>query len=69
VETATRITPEPCETWLGTSDSQRTSFGNSRLPGLGNVPVHEYVGPDLDRVLEALDVEPIEQFLEIVRSP
>ena len=39
-----------------------------RLPGFRNVIVHEYVALDLDRVIEALDdVEPIEQFLEIVR--
>jgi uncharacterized protein YutE (UPF0331/DUF86 family) len=40
-----------------------------RLPGFRNVLVHEYVGLDLDRVVEALDeLEPIEQFLDIVRT-
>lgn len=40
-----------------------------RLPGFRNVLVHEYVTLDLDRVIEALDdLEPIEQFFEIVRS-
>jgi len=38
-----------------------------RLPGFRNVIVHEYVGLDLDRVVEALDrLDPIERFLEIV---
>lgn len=40
-----------------------------RLPGFRNVVVHAYVTLDLDRVIEALDeLEPIEQFFEIVRS-
>jgi uncharacterized protein YutE (UPF0331/DUF86 family) len=40
-----------------------------RLPGFRNVLVHEYVVLNLDRVIEALDrLEPIEQFLTIVRS-
>jgi len=40
-----------------------------RLPGFRNVVIHEYVARDLDRVIEALDeLEPIEQFLEIVRG-
>jgi uncharacterized protein YutE (UPF0331/DUF86 family) len=40
-----------------------------RLPGFRNVVIHEYVALDLDRVIEALDeLEPIEQFLEIVRA-
>jgi uncharacterized protein YutE (UPF0331/DUF86 family) len=40
-----------------------------RLPGFRNVVIHEYVALDLDRVVEALDeLEPIEQFLEIVRA-
>lgn len=40
-----------------------------RLPGFRNVLVHEYVSLDLDRVIEALDeLEPIEEFFEIVRS-
>jgi uncharacterized protein YutE (UPF0331/DUF86 family) len=39
----------------------------ARLPGFRNVIVYEYVALDLDRVIEALDdVEPIEEFLEIV---
>ena len=38
-----------------------------RLPGFRNVVIHEYVGLDLDRVVEALDgLEPIERFFEIV---
>lgn len=40
-----------------------------RLPGFRNVVVHEYVALDLDRVIEALEeLEPIEEFFEIVRS-
>jgi uncharacterized protein YutE (UPF0331/DUF86 family) len=40
-----------------------------RLPGFRDVVIHEYVALDLDRVIEALDeLEPIEQFLEIVRA-
>ena len=40
-----------------------------RLPGFRNVVVHEYVRVDMQRVVEALgELEPIEQFLEIVRS-
>jgi uncharacterized protein YutE (UPF0331/DUF86 family) len=39
-----------------------------RLPGFGNVIVHEYTGLDMDRVIAALDdLEPVEQFAEIVR--
>lgn len=39
-----------------------------RLPGFRNVIVHEYTGLDMDRVIAALDdLEPIEQFVEIVR--
>ncbi len=39
-----------------------------RLPGFRNVLVHEYVGLDMDRVMEALDrLGPIERFLDIVR--
>jgi uncharacterized protein YutE (UPF0331/DUF86 family) len=39
-----------------------------RLPGFRNIRVHEYVGLDMDRVVEALDrLEPIERFLEVVR--
>jgi uncharacterized protein YutE (UPF0331/DUF86 family) len=39
----------------------------ARLPGFRKVIVYEYVALDLDRVTEALDdVEPIEEFLEIV---
>lgn len=38
-----------------------------RLPGFRNVVIHEYVGLDLDRVVDALGrLQPIEQFLEIV---
>ena len=38
-----------------------------RLPGFRNVVIHEYVGLDLDRVVEALDrLAPIERFFEIV---
>ena len=40
-----------------------------RLPGFRNVVIHEYVALDLDRVVEALeDLEPIEQFVEAVRT-
>lgn len=40
-----------------------------RLPGFRNVLVHEYVALDLDRVMDALDgLDPIERFLEIVRT-
>lgn len=40
-----------------------------RLPGFRNVLVHEYVGLDMRRVVEALDgLEPIERFLAIVRE-
>lgn len=39
-----------------------------RLPGFRNVLIHEYVALDLDRVVEAMDrLEPVEDFLEIVR--
>lgn len=39
-----------------------------RLPGFRNVLVHEYVGLDMDRVMEALDrLDPIEHFLDVVR--
>jgi uncharacterized protein YutE (UPF0331/DUF86 family) len=38
-----------------------------RVPGFRNVVVHEYVGLDLDRVIDALNkLEPIEQFIAIV---
>lgn len=38
-----------------------------RLPGFRNVVVHEYVGLDLNRVVEALnELSPIEQFLRSV---
>ncbi|MGH7819076.1 MAG: HepT-like ribonuclease domain-containing protein [Candidatus Binatia bacterium] len=38
-----------------------------RLPGFRNVVIHEYVGLDLDRVVDALGrLGPIERFLEIV---
>lgn len=40
-----------------------------RVPGFRNVVIHEYVALDLDRVVEALRrLEPIEQFIEIVRQ-
>jgi uncharacterized protein YutE (UPF0331/DUF86 family) len=40
-----------------------------RLPGFRNVVVHDYVGLDMDRVLEALDrLEPIERFERIVQE-
>ena len=40
-----------------------------RLPGFRNVVIHEYVALDLARAVEAMDrLEPIEQFLEIVRN-
>lgn len=40
-----------------------------RLPGFRNILVHEYLELDLDRVVEALDgLEPVEQFLDVVRS-
>lgn len=39
-----------------------------RVPGFRNVVIHEYVALDLDRVVEAIErLEPIDQFLEIVR--
>jgi uncharacterized protein YutE (UPF0331/DUF86 family) len=40
-----------------------------RLPGFRNVLVHDYVGLDLERVIEALDrLEPVERFAAIVRG-
>ena len=40
-----------------------------RLPGFRNVLIHEYVALDMRRVVEALDrLDPIEQFVEIVRQ-
>jgi uncharacterized protein YutE (UPF0331/DUF86 family) len=40
-----------------------------RLPGFRNVLIHEYVALDMERVVEALArLEPVEQFLEIVRQ-
>jgi uncharacterized protein YutE (UPF0331/DUF86 family) len=40
-----------------------------RLPGFRNVLVHDYIGLDLARVVEALDqLDPIERFLAIVRQ-
>jgi uncharacterized protein YutE (UPF0331/DUF86 family) len=40
-----------------------------RLPGFRNVVVHEYVGLDMDRVVEALgELEPVERFFTIVRD-
>jgi uncharacterized protein YutE (UPF0331/DUF86 family) len=39
-----------------------------RLPGFRNVVIHEYVALDLERVVEAIvRLEPIDQFVEIVR--
>lgn len=39
-----------------------------RLPGFRNILIHDYVALDLDRAVEALGrLEPIEQFLGIVR--
>lgn len=41
----------------------------SRLPGFRNVLIHEYVALDLDRAVDALHrLEPVEAFLDIVRS-
>jgi uncharacterized protein YutE (UPF0331/DUF86 family) len=41
----------------------------ARLPGFRNVVVHDYVGLDYDRVIEALDtLGPIERFVDIVRQ-
>jgi len=40
-----------------------------RLPGFRNVVIHDYVGLDLDRVVDALDrLEPLEQFGDIVQD-
>jgi uncharacterized protein YutE (UPF0331/DUF86 family) len=40
-----------------------------RLPGFRNVLIHDYVGLDFERVIEALDdLEPVERFLEAVRG-
>ena len=40
-----------------------------RLPGFRNVLVHDYVGLDLERVIEALDrLEPVERFAAVVRD-
>ncbi|MGH7321878.1 MAG: DUF86 domain-containing protein [Candidatus Rokuibacteriota bacterium] len=37
-----------------------------RLPGFRNVLIHDYIGLDLGRVVEALDrLDPVEQFLVI----
>ena len=39
------------------------------IPGFRNVVVHEYVGLDMERVVEALNnLEPLERFAEIVRQ-
>ena len=39
------------------------------LPGLRNVLVHDYVGLDLDRVVEAMDsLEPVERFYATVHQ-
>ena len=38
------------------------------LPGFRNVLVHDYVGLDLERVVEALDrLEPLETFIDVVQ--
>ena len=40
-----------------------------RLPGFRNVLIHKYVALDLARAVEALErLEPIEQFLSVVRD-
>jgi uncharacterized protein YutE (UPF0331/DUF86 family) len=40
-----------------------------RLPGFRNVLIHEYVGLDMAKVVEALDrLDRVERFLEIVRQ-
>jgi uncharacterized protein YutE (UPF0331/DUF86 family) len=40
-----------------------------RLPGFRNVLIHEYIGLDLERVVDALrDLEPLAEFLAIVRD-
>lgn len=40
-----------------------------RLPGFRNVLVHDYVGLDMDRVVEALDqLAPLERFERIVQD-
>jgi uncharacterized protein YutE (UPF0331/DUF86 family) len=40
----------------------------ARLPGFRNIVMHEYVTLDLDRVVEAINrLEPIEQFVEVLR--
>jgi uncharacterized protein YutE (UPF0331/DUF86 family) len=39
------------------------------LPGFRNVLVHDYVGLDLDRVVEALDsLDPVERFYNVVHE-
>lgn len=39
------------------------------LPGFRNVLVHDYVGLDLDRVVEALDsLDPVERFYKVVHG-
>jgi len=39
----------------------------ARLPGFRNVLVHEYVAPDMRRVVEALDqLDPVRQFAAII---
>jgi len=40
-----------------------------RLPGFRNVVVHDYVGLDLERVVDALDrLDPVERFARIVQD-
>lgn len=39
------------------------------LPGFRNVLIHEYVGLDLDRAVEAMDsLEPVERFFAVVHG-
>lgn len=39
----------------------------ARLPGFRNVLIHDYIGPDMDRVVDALDdLRAIEEFAAIV---
>jgi uncharacterized protein YutE (UPF0331/DUF86 family) len=43
--------------------------GLEPLPGFRNVLVHDYVGLDLDRVVDALDnLEPVERFYEVMHG-
>jgi uncharacterized protein YutE (UPF0331/DUF86 family) len=52
--------------WSGLSAA--TVRDLAKLPGFRNVLVHEYVGLDFERVMEALDrLGPVEEFVEMVR--